>query len=128
VKQKMEIVNLKNRNIIFIPQSLIQEICSFVKVSIHFYYNLKKISCTCRFNTMDKALIIFRYFTYNSTCTWTTIAYELYQMSFLLIVKTLYGWIWDVIEFVHYQMVLKVIQIYKYCFWAKTMLNDYHGH
>jgi len=31
----MEIVNLKNRNIIFIPQSLIQEVGRFVKVSLH---------------------------------------------------------------------------------------------
>lgn len=33
--KSIEIVNLKNRNITFIPQSLIQEIGCFVKVSIY---------------------------------------------------------------------------------------------
>lgn len=36
----MEIVNLKNRNIIFIPQTLIQEIGRFVKVSTSIFYAL----------------------------------------------------------------------------------------
>lgn len=38
--KSIEIVNLKNRNITYIPQSLIQEIGCFVKVSTYKYLRL----------------------------------------------------------------------------------------
>jgi len=93
----MEVVVLKNRNIMYISESLVQEIGCFVRVSALSlpHINMSVTSIYVLFKTVCILINLYYYFYNNdftySICTWTITSSEHYPMNYLLGVQILCG-------------------------------------